>query len=107
MFDPADTESLGELTEIVSAAVTVRRTSVWHFVDDGQQLMCDDCYDRESSGHTQGTLLEREDYPQMFDALQTGKEIVVSDAADDPLLSELHRAYLRPLGLHGRCWPCR
>ena len=98
VFDPADTESLGELTEIVSAAVTVRRTSVWHFVDDGQQLMCDDCYDRESSGHTQGTLLDRVDYPQMFDALQTGKEIVVSDAADDPLLSELHRAYLRPLG---------
>ncbi|MGB9437441.1 MAG: cache domain-containing protein, partial [Desulfobacterales bacterium] len=89
VFDPADTESLGELTEIVSAAVTVRRTSVWHFVDDGQQLMCDDCYDRESSGHTQGTLLDRVDYPQMFDALQTGKEIVVSDAADDPLLSEL------------------
>ena len=98
LFDPADTESLGELTEIVSAAVTVRRTSVWHFVDDGQQLMCDDCYDRESSGHTQGTLLDRVDYPQMFDALQTGKEIVVSDAADDPLLSELHRTYLRPLG---------
>ena len=98
VFDPADTESLGELTEIVSAAVTVRRASVWHFVDDGKQLMCDDCYDRESSGHTQGTLLDRVDYPQMFDALQTGKEIVVSDAADDPLLSELHRAYLRPLG---------
>jgi len=98
MFDPADSESLGELTEIVSAAVTVRRASVWHFVDDGKQLMCDDCYDRESSGHTQGTLLERVDYPQMFDTLQTGKEIVVSDAADDPLLSELHRAYLHPLG---------
>ena len=98
MFDPADSESLGELTRIVSAAVAVRRASVWHFVDDGQQLMCDDCYDRESSGHTQGTLLDRVDYPQMFDALQTGKEIVVSDAADDPLLSELHRAYLRPLG---------
>ena len=112
MFDPADTESLGELTKIVSAAVAVRRASVWHFVDDGKQLMCDDCYDRESSGHTQGTLLERDDYPQLFDALQIGKEIVVSDAADDPLLSELHRAYLRPLGcrsllavpvtLHGR-----
>ncbi len=98
MFDPADTESLGELTKIVSAAVTVRRASVWHFVDDGKQLMCDDCYDRESSGHTQGTLLERDDYPQLFDALLKGEEIVISDAADDPLLSELYRAYLNPLG---------
>ena len=112
LFDPADSESLGELTEIVSAAVTVRRASVWHFVDDGRQLMCDDCFDRESSGHTQGTLLERDDYPQLFEALRTGKEIVASDAADDPLLSELHRAYLHPIGcrsllvvpvtLHGR-----
>ena len=98
MFDPADSESLGELTEIVSAAVTARRASVWHFVDDGKQLTCDDCYDRESSGHTQGTVLERDDYPQLFDTLQTGKEIVVSDAADDPLLSELYRVYLNPLG---------
>jgi len=98
MFDPADTESLGELTKIVSAAVTVRRASVWHFVDDGKQLMCGDCYDRESSGHTQGTLLERDDYPQLFSALQKGEEIVVSHAADDPLLSELYRVYLHPQG---------
>jgi adenylate cyclase len=98
MFDPADTESLGELTKIVSTAVTVRRTSAWHFVDDGKQLLCDDCYDRESSGHTQGTLLERDDYLQLFDALQQGEEIVISDAADDPMLSELYRVYLHPLG---------
>ena len=98
MFDPADTESLGELTKIVSTAVTVRRASVWHFVDDGKQLLCDDCYDRESSGHTQGTLLERDDYPQLFDALLKGEEVVISDAADDPLLSDLYRAYLNPLG---------
>jgi hypothetical protein len=98
MFDSADTESLEELTKIVSAAVTVRRVSVWHVVDDGKQLMCDDCYDRESSGHTQGTLLERDDYPQLFDTLLKGEEIVVSDGAEDPLLSELYRVYLHPLG---------
>ena len=98
MFDPADTESLGELTKIVSAAVAVRRASVWHFIDDGKQLICDDCYDRESSGHTQGTLIERDDYPQLFGALQQGEEIVISDGADDPLLSELYRVYLHPLG---------
>ena len=98
MFDPADTESLGELTKIVSVAVTVRRASVWHFVDNGKQLICDDCYDRESSGHTQGTVLERDDYPQLFDALLKGEEVIISDAADDPLLSELYRTYLNPLG---------
>jgi len=98
LFDPADTESLGQLTEIVSIAEAVRRTSIWRLVDNGKRLACDDSYDRESQGHTQGTWLEQTDFPQLFEALKKKEEIIVTDASSDPRTSELHRLYLQPLG---------
>ncbi len=98
LFDPADTESLGQLTEIVSEAGAVRRTSIWRLVDNGQRLTCEDCYDRESQGHTQGTLFEHNDFPQFFEALKKQENIIAADAGSDPRTSELYRLYLQPLG---------
>ena len=98
LFDTADAESLGQLTEIVTEAVNLRRTSVWRFDDDGQLLRCVDSYDRESKGHTQGTVLDRADFPQLFDLLQKGEDISARDAGLDTRLAEVHRIYLQPLG---------
>jgi len=98
LFDTADTESLGQLTEIVTESVKVRRTSVWHFDDDAKLLKCIDCYDRESKGHTQGTVLALSDFPQLFDLLQKGEDISARDAGMDTRLAQVHRMYLQPLG---------
>jgi adenylate cyclase len=98
LFDAEDTESLGQLTEIVSDAESVRRTSIWRLVDNGERMTCDDSYDRESEGHIQGTWLEQTDFPLLFEALKKKEEVVASDAGSDPRTSELHRLYLEPLG---------
>ncbi|MGD9057701.1 MAG: adenylate/guanylate cyclase domain-containing protein [Desulfobacterales bacterium] len=98
MFDAEDTESLGELTEIVTGAVNLRRSSLWNFDDGGQFLKCIDSYDRESYGHTQGTVLARVDFPALFELLQKGEEINAPDAETDTRLAELYRVYLQPLG---------
>ena len=98
LFDPADAESLKTLTEMVSDAVGVRRVSLWHIAGGGQQLACDDCFDRESGGHTRGSRLDREDFPRLFESLEGGEAMVVSDAGADARTSELHRLYLEPLG---------
>jgi hypothetical protein len=45
---------LAKLTEIACEAAGVRRVSLWTRTEGGQVLICDDCYDRESDGHTQG-----------------------------------------------------
>jgi hypothetical protein len=57
LFGAEDSESFRQLTGIVSDAIHLRRTSVWHFDDDGQFLSCIDCCDQESNGHTQGPCL--------------------------------------------------
>jgi class 3 adenylate cyclase len=98
MFDAEDTESFGQLTEIITDAISLRRSSLWNFDDGGQLLKCIDSYDRESDGHTQGTVLDRVDFPALFDLLQNGEEINAIDAETDTRLAELYRAYLQPLG---------
>ena len=98
MFGAEDTESFRRLTEIVSDAINLRRTSVWNFDDNGQFLRCVDSYDRESNGHTQGTVFARVDFPQFFDLLQNGEDISARDAGLDTRLAEVHRVYLQPLG---------
>ena len=89
------------MTRIAAEAVGVRRVSVWHWQADGRQLVCDDCYDRESGGHTRGIVLLREDVPQLFEALLKKDTLKAADAAHDQRTAELHRMYLYPLGCNG------
>jgi len=98
VFDTGDTESFKKLSEIVTDAMNLRRTSVWYFDDDGQFLRCIDSYDSESNGHTQGTALARADFASVFDSLQNGEGIIAADAETDSRLSALFRLYLQPLG---------
>jgi class 3 adenylate cyclase len=98
LFDPADADSLATLTEIASGTAGVRRVSLWRLVDGGAWLVCDNCYDRESGGHTQGALLSRHDLPQLFAVIDRGDDLGVLQAISDPRTAELHRLYLLPFG---------
>lgn len=98
LFDATDPDSLGRLTEIVSKSIGVRRTSVWQFDKDGGLLRCIDCYDRESGGHTQDTMLTEADFHHLFDTLQKAEDMLSPDAGNDKRIAELYRIYLQPLG---------
>jgi adenylate cyclase len=98
LFDAEDPESLGRLTEIVSKSIGVRRTSVWRFDQDGDRLRCIDCYDRESDGHTQDTMLTRTEFHHLFDVLQKAEDVCAPEAGENSRLSELYQAYLQPMG---------
>jgi class 3 adenylate cyclase len=98
LFDPMDADSLATLTEIASRTAGVRRVSLWRLVDGGAWLVCDNCYDRESGGHTQGALLSRHDLPQLFEVIDRGDDLGVMQAISDPRTAELHRLYLLPFG---------
>lgn len=97
LFDPNNSESLGELTEIVCATLDVRRVSVWYFLEKRKILRCEDCFDRETGGHTQGTVLKIDDFPHLFEVLKKGEEIAAANTAEDFRTSELHLVYLQPL----------
>ena len=98
LFRDGDTDSYKQLTEIVTDATNLRRTSLWRFEDEGRALKCIDSYDRESHGHTHGTVLERSGFAALFDLLQNGEDISTADAETDGRLIELFQVYLQPLG---------
>jgi adenylate cyclase len=98
LFDPEDTASLAKLTEIASDTVRARRVSLWRLVNSAQGLICDNCYDRESDGHTQGAQFARDDLPLLFEVFNQCGELAVLKADSDPRTAELHRLYLHPFG---------
>ncbi len=98
LFDPTDSKSLGELTQIGAETLKIRRTSVWHLDDRKQHLTCSDSYDCKNNGHTQGTVLALDDFPSLFEILLKGEPIIVTDAGHDPRTSKLYQIYLQPLG---------
>ena len=98
LFDATDPESLSRLTEIVSKSIGVRRTSVWQFDPNGEQLRCIDCYDLESDGHTRDTLLAKTEFDRLFGLLQKADDVCVPNAGQDNRIAELYRVYLQPLG---------
>jgi adenylate cyclase len=98
LFDPEDAASLAKLTEIASDTVRARRVSLWRLVNGAQGLICDDCYDRESDGHTQGAQFARDDLPLLFEVFGQCGELAVLRADSEPRTAELHRLYLHPFG---------
>ena len=98
LFDPAETEPLEHMGRIVAEAAGVRRVSVWQLQFGHRQLVCRECFDRESGGHTSGTLLRQEDLPHLFDAILAGETMAIGTAAEDLRSVELHRVYLGSMG---------
>jgi adenylate cyclase len=97
LYDPADMVVAGRVTEIIVNAIQVRRASIWRLVEGKGCLFCEDAYDRESDGHTQGNVLLRHDFESFFEALEKEDTLMLSDAGQHPQTAELYRLYLHPL----------
>jgi class 3 adenylate cyclase len=97
-LDPDDSALLRPFTESASEAARVRRVSVWHRAPAADGLICLDCYDRDTGGHTHGTRLPHQDYPELLRALEEEPLLAAVNAEEDLRLASLHRLYLQPLG---------
>jgi class 3 adenylate cyclase len=89
-------KALQRCTETIARTLGARRVSVWRFSASHAALRCEDGFDAERHAHAAGTRLGREEVPQGFTALLEST-VDVTDAAREPALAGLHRAYLQPL----------
>lgn len=98
LFEGGRTNALAQVTEAVARASCVRRASLWQLSPLGDALICMDCFDQQTEGHTDGAILDRSEHPGLFEWLQT--ETAVSDVAssEDGRLVSVYRSYLSPLG---------
>ena len=92
---------LEPVTEAVARSSRVRRASLWHLDESGDRLICLDCFDLETEGHTRGSALDRAEHPGLFDVLDSGELLSVVDASKDVRIASLHQRYLVPVGCLG------
>ncbi len=90
LFDPAQSLPSRTLTETLANVTDARRASIWVLRNAGRILRCEDSFDRETGGHTDGLELHRDELPGIFTHLLAGEEIAAADAARDRRTAELH-----------------
>ena len=79
--------------EISSRTLDVNRVGIWLYDEERTSIDCRAMY-IEGEGHSSGGVLERNQFPQFFATLDSGRRIAVSDANSDPATSELSETYL-------------
>ncbi|MBL8631452.1 MAG: PAS domain-containing protein, partial [Rhodospirillaceae bacterium] len=91
-----------ELTEIAAKALDVAQVGVWLFEGDQREAYrAIDIFDHRTGRHADNIVHTRAQYPMYFAALDLMRNIVASDAANDPATREFKDSYLIPFGISG------
>lgn len=94
----ADGTAIAEIIESVAHATRARRVSLWRYDNGVQALSCIDCFDRDSSGHTQGNRFDIADHEALMNAVRHGESFALIDTSADPRTQSIYRHYLLPVG---------
>lgn len=87
------------ITEMISAAFQVERTSIWMMSDDKKQIQCISLYEKSIGKKSAGSIIMTAEYPAYFKALSSGRIINASDARTDPRTKDFAEVYLIPYGI--------
>lgn len=100
LFDRAEQTPLRAMTQAMAELANAQRASVWHLLDGGRQLRCEDIYDHGSGRHTTGQNLARVELPVFFTTMEAGETIEATDATSDARTVELYRTWLHASHRH-------
>lgn len=91
--------ALRAITEAAAQTLRINRVGVWLFTENNDELECTSLYELDSNRHTQGSRLERENFPNYFQSISSQRVIDAHDACTDPRTAEFTESYLAPLGI--------
>lgn len=77
-------------TEIMAASADITRVGVWELEESGGRFVCLDLYDAVSKSHQSSGVIAGEDFPERFEPIRNGSQIVVYDASAD---EKIHRLF--------------
>jgi len=86
-------EAFSNAAEISSATLEVKRVSIWLYNDARSGIECHALY-VDGEGHSSGVVLLREDYPSYFEAMDSGRRLIIEDARTNPVTRELVDPYM-------------
>lgn len=88
------------ITETAGRVLAVERTSIWLFQEDRSAICLQDLYETQTSQHSAGVVLQANQFPSYFRALeQEDHTLAAHDAHSDPRTCEFSSSYLTPLGI--------
>lgn len=87
------------ITETAADVLDVSRVNIWLFDDDRTKLECIDNYEKGDSRHQSGTILNVDEYPRFFEALENNRAVDADSARLDPRTTGLTEDYLDPLDI--------
>ncbi len=96
-WSKASHENIGDAfkmaTEISATTLKVKRVGIWLYNDARTSIECRIMY-ISGEGYSSGDVLLKADFPGYFSAMESGRRIVIGDARNDPVTSELAETYL-------------
>ena len=101
LTDRSSAEGVREAMERAAESCRAKRASAWYLASAGRTLICEDSFDRAGHAHTAGAELHRDEFRELFAALDAEAAINVRQAERDPRTHELATLYLQPLGTEG------
>jgi len=97
-WSKASHENIGDAfkmaTEISATTLKVKRVGIWLYNEARTSIECRIMYIGGEGYSSDGVLLKA-DFPRYFSAMESGRRIVIGDARNDPVTSELAETYLQ------------
>ena len=88
-------EAFKKATEISADTLNAGRVSIWLFDEQRLAIECQDLYSLRD-GHSSSMILKRLDFPEYFKAVETGRNIDITDARKDLTTAAFTDNYLIP-----------
>ncbi len=89
-------KSFERVTEVVSNALGVERTSIWQVTGDGRTLRCLSLYEAGKKKHSQMPPIDLRTIPFYWETIKTENRIYADDALNDPRTAELTDSFILP-----------
>jgi hemerythrin-like metal-binding protein/PAS domain S-box-containing protein len=88
-------ETFRHICATTASAMDIARVSIWVIDQNKQEMQCVELFDNQA-GHSSGMILQHQDYPVYFNALNEGRRLIIEDAEQDKAMLEFTDNYLKP-----------
>lgn len=89
--------SIMQIIESAAKVTKCSRVSYWNYAED--TITCKNLYELETNTYSKGYVIEKENYPLYFEALQNKNQIIATDVSVAPELSEFNQNYFLEHGI--------
>ncbi|MCZ2355855.1 MAG: PAS domain-containing protein [Bacteroidia bacterium] len=89
-------DALNYITETIVFTLDIERSGIWLFSDERSRLECLNLFERQRFQHSTGFEMFRDFSPTFFTALDSDKQLILTQALQNTITFEIRDSYLAP-----------